>query len=96
MMQSNSEVSSATVSVYLLADNRVLRDTLPRLLAKRGGLSIAGVSPYAESTVEKILASGCAVLLMDSLATKQGTTLLPTCQSGHQESASSYSEWTKR
>ena len=76
MTQSNSEVLSAPVSVYLLADNRLLRETLPRLLARRGGLSIAGVSPYTESTVEKISASGCAVLLMDSLATKQGTTLL--------------------
>ena len=76
MMQSNSEVSSAPVSVYLLADNRLLRDTLPRLLAKRGSLSIAGVSAYTESTVEKISASGCAVVLMDSLATKQSTTLL--------------------
>jgi len=76
MMQSNHKVLPAPVSVYLLADNRLFRETLPRLLAKRGGLSIAGVSPYAESTVEKILASGCAIVLMDSLATKQGTTLL--------------------
>jgi DNA-binding NarL/FixJ family response regulator len=76
MMQSNSEVLSAPVSVYLLVDNRLLRETLPRLLAKRGGLTIAGVSSYTESTVKKIFASGCAILLMDSLAAKQGTTLL--------------------
>ncbi len=82
MVQSSSEVLSAPVSVYLLAENRLLRETLARLLAKRGGLSIAGVSPYTESMVERIFASGCAILLMDSLATKQGTTLLATCQSG--------------
>ena len=76
MMQSSSEVLSAPVSVCLLAENRFLRETLPRLLAKRGGLSIVDVSPYTESTVEKIFSSGCAILLMDSLATKQGTTLL--------------------
>ena len=29
-----------------------------------------------KSTMEKLFASGCAILLMDSLATKQGTTLL--------------------
>ena len=63
MMQSNSEVLSAPVSVYLLAENRLLRETLARLLAKRGGLSIAGVSPYTESMVERISASGCAILL---------------------------------
>jgi DNA-binding NarL/FixJ family response regulator len=76
MMQSSSEVLSAPVSVYLLVENRLLRETLARRLAKRGGLSIAGVSPYTESMVERISASGCAILLMDSLATKQGTTLL--------------------
>jgi DNA-binding NarL/FixJ family response regulator len=76
MMQSSSEVLSAPVSVFLLAENRLLRETLARLLAKRGGLSIVAVSRYTESTVEEIFASGCAILLMDSLATKQGTTLL--------------------
>jgi len=76
MMQSSNEIFSAPVSVYLLAENRLLRETLARLLAKRGGLSIAGVSRYTESTVEEIFASGCAILLMDSMATKQGTTLL--------------------
>jgi DNA-binding NarL/FixJ family response regulator len=76
MTQSSSEVLSAPVSVYLLAENRLLRETLAGLLAKRGGLSIAGVSAYTESMVERIFASGCAILLMDSLATKQGTTLL--------------------
>ncbi len=53
MMQSN-EVPSAPASVYLLAENRLLRETLARLLEKRGGLSIAGVSRYSESTVEEI------------------------------------------
>jgi DNA-binding NarL/FixJ family response regulator len=76
MMQSSSEVLSAPVSVYLLAENRLLRETLAHLLAKREGLSIAGVSRYTESTVEEICASGCAILRMDSLATKQATTLL--------------------
>jgi len=76
MIESNSEVLAAPVSVYLLADNRLLRETLACLLAKRGGLSIAGIGRYNESTVEKILASGCAILLMDSQATKQGIALL--------------------
>ena len=76
MMQSSNEVLSAPVSVYLLAENRLLRETLARLLQKRGGLSIAGMSRYTESTVEEIFASGCAILLTDSMATKQSTTLL--------------------
>ena len=76
MMQSSNDVLSAPVSVFLLAENRLLRETLARLLQKRGGLSIAGMSRYTESTVEEIFASGCSIVLMDSMATKQSTTLL--------------------
>src|SRR5207245_10155923 len=75
MMQSN-EGFSAQVSVYLLAENRLLRETLARLLEKRGGLSIAGVSRYTDSTLEEIFASRCAILLMDCMATGQATSLL--------------------
>jgi hypothetical protein len=50
MMQSNSEVISAPGSVYLLAENRLLRETLARVLAKRVGLGLprrlhGGVAP---------------------------------------------------
>src|SRR5260370_32043198 len=76
MMQSGNEVISAPVSIYLLAENRLLRETLARLLEKRGGLSIAGVSRYTESTLEEIFASGCAILLIDSMATRQATNVL--------------------
>ena len=76
MMHSSNGVFSEQLSVYLLAENRLLRETLARLLQKRGGMSIAGVSRYTESTMEEIFASGCAILLMDSMATKQGTSLL--------------------
>jgi DNA-binding NarL/FixJ family response regulator len=76
MMQSSNELPSSPVSVYLLAENRLLRETLARLLEKRGGLSIAGVSRYSESTLEEVFASGCAILLMDSMAIKQGMSLL--------------------
>jgi DNA-binding NarL/FixJ family response regulator len=76
MMHSSNGVFSEQLSVYLLAENRLLRETLARLLQKRGGMSIAGVSRYTESTMEEIFASGCAILLMDSTATKQGASLI--------------------
>lgn len=76
MAQSSTAVTLTGVKVYLLAENRLLRETLARLLEKRGGVSIAGVSRYTESTLDEILASGCAILLMDSLAITHGVTLL--------------------
>jgi DNA-binding NarL/FixJ family response regulator len=75
-MTQNNESALNQVSVYLLAENRLLRETLARLLEKKGGVSIAGVSRYCESTARDILSSGCSILLMDSLATSQETSLL--------------------
>ena len=57
---------SREVSVYLLAENRLLRDTLARLLRKRTEISVVGVSRGSETVRDEILASNCDVVLMDS------------------------------
>jgi len=56
---------SPTVSVYLLAENRLLRDTLARLLRKRSEISVVGVSRSSESNKDEIIASNCEVVLTD-------------------------------
>jgi DNA-binding NarL/FixJ family response regulator len=76
MAQDKNGNESTKVKVFLLAENRLLRETLVRLLEKKGGVSIAGVSRYTESAIEEIMASGCSILLMDSLATTHATTLI--------------------
>ena len=76
MAQDKNGNDSTEVKVFLLAENRLLRETLARLLEKKEGVSIAGVSRYTESTIEEIMASGCSILLMDSLATNHATTLI--------------------
>ncbi len=57
---------SQEVSVYLLAENRLLRDTLARLLRKRSEINVVGVSRCSETVKDDIVASGCDVVLMDS------------------------------
>jgi DNA-binding NarL/FixJ family response regulator len=76
VLQTSNEVSPATLNVYLLAENRLLRETLARLLQKRGGISVVGVSRYTESSVAEICASRCSVLLMDSMTTTEDMILL--------------------
>ena len=76
MVQISNEVSPVTLNVYLLAENRLLRETLGRLLQKRGGISVVGVSRYTESSVAEICASRCSILLMDSVATTEDMILL--------------------
>jgi DNA-binding NarL/FixJ family response regulator len=76
MENTQNEVSTCAVKVYLVAENRLLRETLVRLFQKRAGLSVVGESRYSESGMEKIAASQCAVLLLDSPTTAHAASLI--------------------
>jgi two-component system, NarL family, response regulator DevR len=76
VLQISNEVPPASLNVYLLAENRLLRETLARLLQKRGGISVVGVSRYTEFSVAEICASRCSILLLDSIATTEEMILL--------------------
>jgi DNA-binding NarL/FixJ family response regulator len=71
-----NEVSSCSVKVFLVAENRLLRETLARLFQKRVGMSVVGQSRYSEFTIDLVAASQCGVLLLDSPARAHTTTLL--------------------
>jgi DNA-binding NarL/FixJ family response regulator len=53
------------VNVYLLAENRLLRDTLAKLLRKRAEINVVGVGRRSENIKEEIIASSCDVILTD-------------------------------
>jgi DNA-binding NarL/FixJ family response regulator len=55
-------------NVYLIAEHRLLRETLVRLLRKRADIRVVGESRHFDSASEQIIASNCQVLLLDSLA----------------------------
>jgi DNA-binding NarL/FixJ family response regulator len=76
MQNTQDELSSSVVKVFLIAENRLLRETLVRLFQKRVGISVVGESRYSESKVEHIAESQCSVLLLDSPAMSQATTLI--------------------
>jgi DNA-binding NarL/FixJ family response regulator len=67
MLATESTKLSPEVSVYLLSENRLLRDTLARLLRKRSEINVVGVGRSSESVKDDILASQCDVVLMDSI-----------------------------
>jgi DNA-binding NarL/FixJ family response regulator len=73
------------VKVYLLAENRLLRDTLARLLRKRSEINVVGVSRSSETVKDDILASHCDVVLMDSFDNVACSSFL--CDLAEQESA---------
>jgi DNA-binding NarL/FixJ family response regulator len=66
MIATGNSKSSREVRVYLIAENRLLRDTLARLLRKRTEIQVVGVSRSSETVKDAVVASQCDVVLMDS------------------------------
>ena len=67
---------SPQVGVYLLTENRLLRDTLARLLRKRSEINVGGVSRRSESVKDEILSSHCDVVLTDCFDSTAPSTFL--------------------
>lgn len=63
---------SDTVAVFLICENRLLREALVRVLGKKSDLSIAGACGYSLSVVERVKALQAQVVLLDSLSLAVG------------------------
>ena len=59
---------SCSVSVFLMASNRLLRETLAKLLIRRGGFKVSGVSPCVSDAFSLIGTCGADVLILDSVS----------------------------
>lgn len=53
-------------SVFLLTENRLLREALVRILAKRGDISVVGAVAFGPSVLDRLVASKAEVVLLDS------------------------------
>ena len=62
-----SDRQSSLKNIYVVAENRLLRESLVRLFRKRGDLSVVGEASYSESTPEQIGAARAELLLLDCL-----------------------------
>ena len=62
-------VPSESIRVFLLIENRLLRETLVRLFRKRSDLTVVGQSGQADLNVQQILESNCDVLVVASFQT---------------------------
>jgi DNA-binding NarL/FixJ family response regulator len=58
-------MSSDEVSVFLLCENRLLREALLRILGKRAGLIIVGASGYSPEALRDLTACRPQVILLD-------------------------------
>ena len=76
MAQTDSERSSSSINLYIVAENRLLREALVRLFKNRAGISVFGESRYSDSASEQIAESHCDVSLLDFTETTLATTLI--------------------
>jgi DNA-binding NarL/FixJ family response regulator len=76
MERNETESTCSGVNVYLVAENRLLRETLARVLLKRAGIRVICVTRATASARKEIAASDCEIVLMDCLTSGQDTDLV--------------------
>jgi|ERR1700722_12832033 DNA-binding NarL/FixJ family response regulator len=59
--------SESVAEVFLLAENRLLREALIRILAKKSDIRVVGAAPYSSSAREQIVAAHPSVVLLDAI-----------------------------
>jgi two-component system, NarL family, nitrate/nitrite response regulator NarL len=65
----NTTSAPSSIRVFLLLENRLLRESLARHFRNRPDLLVVGQSGHAEATPRRVLDSRCDVLVIDSLQT---------------------------
>jgi DNA-binding NarL/FixJ family response regulator len=60
--------SVESVQVFILAENRLLREALTRILSKKSDIRVVGASAFSPDVVEQISSASPEVLLSDSAA----------------------------
>jgi DNA-binding NarL/FixJ family response regulator len=67
--------------VFLLAENRLLREALMRLLAKKNDIRVVGANPYSPAVHEEIIAAQPSIIVLDSSGlTFSNSSLISTLQ----------------
>ncbi len=61
----NIPAKPSEANVFLATENRLLRDTLARLLRKQAGIHVAGAVANIENIPGQILGSECDLVLAD-------------------------------
>jgi DNA-binding NarL/FixJ family response regulator len=63
-----SEFPGALASVFLLAENRLLREALLRILSKKDDIRVVGAGAYSVDMFDQVVATQANVVVLDSIA----------------------------
>jgi two-component system response regulator DevR len=72
-MPISGKQSLAPTNVYVVAENRLLRETLVRLFRKRSEIQIVGNTCCSESAIEDIVSAKSDLLILDCFGTKHAS-----------------------
>jgi DNA-binding NarL/FixJ family response regulator len=76
MDTSSREGPRHPIGVYLVVENRLLREALVRLFQKQANISVTGQNQSREAASQQVITTGCDVLLLDSLGTASSVNLI--------------------
>ena len=63
-----SEFPGPVATVFLLAENRLLREALRRILSKKDDIRVVGASSYSPDMLEQIVATRANIVVLDSVS----------------------------
>ena len=70
--------NAVSIPVFLLAENRLLREALARILNKKNDISVVGSATYSPTVTDAIVAVSAQVLLFDPLDASLSLTFIRT------------------
>jgi len=68
MGSAGAGISGVVAAVFLLAENRLLREALLRVLSKKDDIQVVGAGSYGPETIADILATRANVVVLDSVS----------------------------
>jgi DNA-binding NarL/FixJ family response regulator len=68
MGSAGTGLSGPVATVFLLAENRLLREALLRVLSKKDDIQVVGAGPYGLDTFAEILSTRANVVVLDSVS----------------------------
>ena len=57
--------TAVSIPVFLIAENRLLREALARILGKKNDITVVGAAMYSDSIAKVIATASAQVLLFD-------------------------------
>ena len=77
-----SGLPGSIASVFLLAENRLLREALVRILSKREDIQVVGAGPFSPDALQRVVSALPTIVVLDSIVTALGGKVISRLHEG--------------